>query len=183
MCEVPARVQRHAQCPLVAEPVPEILPLLFGQIVDRFDPLGGQLRQFDPVGQDRPKCHQVGVDAGVWLGVGVLGAEELPRMLGGKGFDGVDVLAAGVEPMPDGALGVLVGEPAPHGQQDGRGGVVLRRNQLQGRALVRQLRTGRVGYSGFDRLDHGKSRPVGLRRGRGVVDRGDGGEGVGHRDS
>ena len=63
-------------------------------------------------------CQNVDtVDTRVRLHVGVGRAEQLARVLGGHGLDGVDVLAAGVEPVPDGALRVLVGQPAAHGEQ------------------------------------------------------------------
>ena len=119
----------------------------------------GQLGQLDPVGQDRPEGDQVGVDAGVRLGVGVLGAEQLAGVLGGERLDGVDVLAAGVEAVPDGALGVLVGQPGAHGQQHGGRGVVLRGDQLERGALVGQLGAGGVGDPGLDGLDHRRARP------------------------
>ena len=73
-------------------------------------PSVGELGQLDAVGEDRPEGDQVGVDAGVRLGVGVLGAEQLAGVLGGERLDGVDVLAAGVEAVADGALGVLVAD-------------------------------------------------------------------------
>ena len=85
-----------------------------------FTPAIGQLGQLDPIGEDGPEGDQVRVDAGVRLGVGVFGAEEFAGMLGGDRLDGVDVLAAGVEAVPDGALGVLVGQPAAHREQHGR---------------------------------------------------------------
>ena len=141
----------------------------------------GQLRGLDPVGQDRPERHQVGVDAGVRLGVGVLGAEQFAGVLGGQRLDGVDVLAAGVEAVSDGALGVLVRQPGAHGQQHGRRGVVLRGDELQRAALVGQLLPGRLGHPGFDALDHLQGGPIGLRFGSGVVDRGRTSESVGHK--
>ena len=87
----------------------QLLPLLFGQIVDSLCAQSSQLRQLDPVGEDGPKGHQIGVDSGVRLGVGVFGAEQFPRVLGCDRLDRVDVLAAGIEAMSDGPLGVLVG--------------------------------------------------------------------------
>ena len=120
MSEVPARVERHAERSLITELAPQRLPLLLAQIVDAFHALRVQLRQLDPVGQDGPVSNQIRVDAGVWLGVRVLRAEELTRVLGSDRLDRVDVLTAGVKAMPDGSLGVLVGQPAAHGQQYGR---------------------------------------------------------------
>ena len=92
--------------------------------------------RLDPLGEDGPEGDQVGVDARVRLDVGVRGAEQLAGVLGGERLDGVDVLAAGVEAAADGALGVLVAEPVAHGQQHGRGGVVLAGDQLERLALV-----------------------------------------------
>ena len=181
--EVAAGVQRHAQRPLVAELVPQGLPLLLGHVVDALEAELGQLRGLDPVGQDRPERHQVRVDAGVRLGVGVLGAEQLAGVFGGQFLDGVDVLAAGVEAVSDGALGVLVRQPGAHGQQHGRRGVVLRGDELQRAALVGQLLPGRLGHPGFDALDHLQGGPIGLRFGAGVVDRGRTSESVGHESA
>ena len=82
------------------------------------------------------------------LRVGVLGAEQLARVLGGERLDGVDVLAAGVEAVTDGALGVLVAEPGAHRQQDGGGRVVLARDQLQRGPLVGEFGPGGVGDAG-----------------------------------
>ena len=115
--EVPARVQRHAHQPLVAQLGAQLLPVRFGEVVDVLDARLGQARRLDPGGQDGPVRNEVGVDARVRLHVGVGRAEQLAGVLGGHGLDGVDVLAAGVEPVPDGALRVLVGQPAAHGEQ------------------------------------------------------------------
>ena len=170
--QVAAGVQGHAEQPLVAELAAQLLPVGLGQLVDvlRAEPL--QLGRLDAVGQDRPERDQVGVDAGVRLRIGVRRPEQLAGMLGGDRLDGVDVLAAGVEPVADRALGVLVAEPGAHRQQHGRRGVVLARDQLQRRALVGQLLTGRVGDAGFDRGDHLEDGVVGTGGGLG--------EGVGH---
>ena len=116
-----------------------------------------QRRALDPVGEDRPERDQVGVDAGVRLGVGVRRPEQLARVLGGERLDGVDVLAAGVEAVADRALGVLVGEPGAHRQQHRRRGVVLAGDQLERGALV-----GELGACGLG--DHG-ARPTRSPRG------------------
>ena len=181
--QVAACVERHAQRPLVAELAPQRLPLVLGQIVDALHaPVLGQRRSLDPVGEDGPEGDQVGVDAGVRLGVRVLGPEQLAGVLGGQRLDGVDVLAAGVEAVPDGALGVLVGQPGAHGQQHGGGGVVLRGDQLERGALVGQLGPGRVGDPGLHLPDDRERRAVCLRRGCAVVHGGVGrGEDIGHR--
>ena len=151
--EVAAGVQRHAQQALVAELVAQRLPVLLAQLVDV---LGAELLQgrgLDAVGEDRPEGDQVGVDARVRLDVGVRRPEQLARVLGRDRLDGVDVLAAGVEPVPDRALGVLVAEPGAHGQQHRRRGVVLAGDQLERGPLVGQLLAGRIRDAGFDRGD------------------------------
>ena len=160
--QVAARVQAHAEQPLVAELAPQLLPVGLAQLVDvlRAELLeGGRL---DPVGEDRPEGDEVGVDARMRLCVGVLGTEKLAGVLRGERFHGVDVLAAGVEAVPDRALGVLVGEPGAHGEQDGRGGVVLRRDQLERGALVSQLLTCGLRHTRLDRRDHLQRPVVGL---------------------
>ena len=159
--EVAAGVQGHAEQPLVAELVTQRLPVGLGQVVDV---PRAQLRQrgrLDPVGEDRPEGDQVGVDAGVRLGVGVLRTEQLAGVLGGERLDGVDVLAAGVEAVADGALGVLVAEPGAHGEQHGGRGVVLACDQLQRAALVGQLLAGGVGDPRLDRGDDLEGLAVG----------------------
>ena len=185
--EVAARVERHAQRALVAELVAQRLPLLLAHVVDVLEAGLGELGPLDPVRQDRPEGHEVGVDARVRLDVRVLGAEELAGVLGRDRLDLVDVLAAGVEAVPDRALGVLVRQPRAHGQQDGRGGVVLGGDELERGALVGELGPGGGGDARLHRGDHVERRAVGLRRGPAQVGRrgrvgldGGGGEGVGH---
>src|SRR5690349_8198887 len=90
------------------------------------------------------------VDAGVRLDVGVRRSEELAGVLGRHGLDGVDVLAAGVEPVADGALGVLVAEPGAHGQEHCGRGVVLARDELEGGSLVGELLPSRLGDARLD---------------------------------
>jgi hypothetical protein len=109
----------------------------------------------------------VRVDAGVRLRVGVLAPEERTGVFRSQGLDRVDVLAAGIEAVADGALGVLVTQPGAHREQHGGGGVVLTRDELQGSALVVELRTGGLGDSRLDRGDHLQSRPVGGARSAG----------------
>ena len=145
------------------------LPVGLGQVVDV---LGAQVRQsrtLDAGRQDRPVGHQVGVDARVRLGVGVGRTEQFAGVLGGQRLDGVDVLAGGVEPVPDGALGVLVGEPGAHGQQHGRRGVVLAGDQLERIPLIGKLFAGGGGDARLDGLDHLQRGAVGLARGVGVL--------------
>ena len=73
------------------------------------------------------------------LHVGVLGAEELARLLGGQALDGVDVVAAGVEAVVRVAFGVLVGEQVAHRQLGGQRRVVLAGDELEIGPLVRQF--------------------------------------------
>ena len=84
-------------------------------------------------------------------------------------LDGVDVLAAGVEPVADRALGVLVAEPGAHRQQHRRRGVVLAGDQLERAALVGELLAGGLGDPRLDRRDHLERRVV---RGRGGLGQG-----------
>ena len=116
-------------------------------------PALGQAGRLDAGGEDRPERDEVGVDARVRLHVGVRGAEQLAGVLGGQRLDGVDVLAAGVEPVPDRALGVLVGEPGAHRQQHRGRGVVLAGDQLERIPLVGELFAGGGGDAGFDGAD------------------------------
>ena len=109
--------------------------------------------RLDAVREDRPERDEVGVDAGVRLGVGVRRAEQLAGVLGRERLHRVDVLAAGVEAVADRALGVLVGEPGAHRQQHGRRGVVLRRDQLERAALVGELGACGLRHTGLDRGD------------------------------
>src|ERR1019366_6527039 len=143
--EVATGVEGHAEYPLPAQLVAQDGPVVFAEVVDVAGLRAAQCRCLDPLGEDCPERDQVGVDAGVRLQVGVRGAEQGAGVLGGDGLDRVDLLAAGVEPVPDGALGVLVAEPVPHGQQRGGGGVVLARDELEGAALGGQLAGDRFG--------------------------------------
>jgi hypothetical protein len=118
--QVAAGVERHAEGPLVAEGASQGRPGLVIEVVDVAGAGAGERRRLDAVGEDRPERHQVGVDARVRLDVGVGCPEERLGVVGSERFDGVDVLAPGVEAVPDRALGVLVAEPATHGQQHGR---------------------------------------------------------------
>ena len=138
----------------------------------------GQAGRLDPGGQDRPVRDEVGVDAGVWLDVGVRRTEQLLGVLGGYRLDGVDVLAAGVEAVPDGALGVLVGEPGAHGEQHRGRGVVLAGDQLQRISLIGKLFARRGGDARFDRFDDLQDVSVGGARGVGVLGAGSGGGGT-----
>ena len=164
--EVAAGVQRHAQQPLVAELGAQRLPVGLREVVDVLGAEFGEAWRLDAGGQDGPERDQVGVDARVRLDVRVRRTEQLAGVLGGHRLHGVDVLAAGVEAVPDGALGVLVGEPVAHGQQHGRRGVVLAGDQLERITLIRKLFARGGGDSRFDGLHHLERRAE--RRGRGV---------------
>ena len=156
--EVAAGVEAHAQQTLGAEAAAQVLPVLLRQVVDGPGAQLGQAGGLDAVRQDRPVADEVGVDARVGLDVGVVGAEELLGVPGRDGLDRVDVAAAGVEAVPDGALGILVGEPRAHGEQRRERGVVLRRDELQRVALIGQLLAdglGDGGLGGLDDLEHG----------------------------
>ena len=179
MGEVAARVQRHAEQPLVAQLAAQLLPVRFGEVVDVLDAVFGERGRLDAGGQDRPVRNEVGVDARVRLHVGVGRAEQLAGVLGGHGFDGVDVLAAGVEPVPDGALRVLVGQPAAHGEQRRRGRVILAGDQLERITLVGKLFARRRRDARLDGLDDLQYRAVGGACGIGVLGTGSGGGGRG----
>ena len=72
----------------------------------------------------------IGRAAGVALHVDVLGAEEFLRPPAGQVLDLVDVLLPAVVPLARVSFGVLVGQDGPHGFQDGRRDVVLRRDEF-----------------------------------------------------
>ncbi len=167
--EVAAGVEGHAEHPLVAERPAQRLPVGLGQVVDVLGAELGQARLLDPGGQDRPERDQVGVDARVRLDVGVRGAEQRLGVVGGELLDGVDVLAAGVEAVPDRALGVLVREPVAHRQQHGRRGVVLAGDQLERGALVGELLPDRLRDARLDGADDLERGAVGGADGVGGV--------------
>jgi hypothetical protein len=115
--QVPARIQRHAEQPLVAQLGAQPFPVLLGQVVDVLGAGLGQAGRFDAGGQDRPVRNEVGVAARVTLHIRMRCTEQFAGVLGGHPLHRVDVLAARVEPVPDPALGVLVGKPGAYGQQ------------------------------------------------------------------
>ena len=116
MGEVATGVEGHADHALVTEGVTELLPAVVVEVVDAGDRGAGQRGGLDPLRQDSPERHQVGVDPRMRLHVGMVGPEERPGAIGGQLFDGVDVAAAGVHPSADRPFGVLVAEPVAHGQ-------------------------------------------------------------------
>ena len=151
--QVAAGVEAHAEQALVAQLAAQLLPVGVGELVDVLRLCLLEPGTLDAVRQDRPERHQVGVDARVRLHVGVLGAEQLAGVLGGDRLDGVDVLAAGVEAVTHGALGVLVAEPGAHRHQHGRRGVVLAGDELERGTLVGELGAGRLGDPRLHRGD------------------------------
>ena len=172
--QVAARVQGHAERALVAERLAQVLPVRVGEVVDVLRAGLRQGRRLDALREDRPEGDEVRVDARVRLDVRVRRAEQRLGVVGGGLLDGVDVLAAGVEPVPDRALGVLVRQPGAHRQQDGGRGVVLAGDQLQRGALVGQLAADRAGDGRLDGVDHLERVAVGGGRGGRV-------EGEGHQ--
>ncbi|MNG84276.1 hypothetical protein D3C79_430110 [compost metagenome] len=92
----------------------------------------GQAHAQDGVtGLQQSQVHgAVGRRAGVWLNVGVVGAEQLLGALDGQRLDLVYVLAATVVALARVAFGVLVGQAAALGLHDALAGVVLRGDQL-----------------------------------------------------
>ena len=159
--QVPAGVEGHAEHPLVAEGEAQARPVLVAEVVDVLGAGVGEGGRLDPVGEHGPEGDQVGVDAGVRLDVRVGGAEEGFGMVGGELLDGVDVLATGVEAVADRALGVLVGEPRAHGEEDRRRGVVLAGDELQRAALVGQLGADGTRDGRLDRADDIQRAAVG----------------------
>ena len=168
--EVAAGVERHAEGALIAERSAQLLPVGVAEVVDVLDTVFGQGGGLDPLRQNRPEGNEVGVDARVRLHVGVGRAEQGLGVVRRGLLDGVDVLATGVEPVTDGAFGVLVGHPGAHRQQRGGRRVVLAGDQLERLALVVQLRSDGGGDRRFDRADHLQRGPIG-GAGGGAVER------------
>ena len=164
MGQVTAGVERHAQRPLVAQGEAELLPVGVGQVVDVRRPQLGERRRLDALGEDRPERDQVGVDARVRLNVRVGRTEQRLGVVDGRLLDDVDVLASGVEPVTDRALGVLVRQPRTHRQQRRRGRVVLAGDQLQRLALIGQLLADRGRHRRLDGADHIERTPIGSGR-------------------
>ncbi len=167
--EVAASVEGHAEGALAAELQAELVPVGVGEVVDVLRAQGVETGQLDVLREDRPVGDEVRVDARVWLDVRVGGTEQLAGVLDGPRLDDVDDLAARVEAVADGALGVLVGEPVPHGEERGHRGVVLGRDELQLAPLVRELSTDSSGDHGVDGLDDRERAAVGVVGGSGDV--------------
>ncbi|MNM49766.1 hypothetical protein D3C81_607770 [compost metagenome] len=72
----------------------------------------------------------VGRGAGVWLDVGVIGAEQLLGAVDGQLLDFIHMLATAVVALARVAFGVFVGQAAALGLHDALAGVVLRGDQL-----------------------------------------------------
>jgi hypothetical protein len=152
--EVTAGVVVHAEQPLVQELVPERLPVGVGDVGHVLLAKLRQPRPLDGGGEDREERDQVGVGAGVWLHVHVLGAEQLAAEVGGLTLDRVDVVAPGVEAVPRIPLGVLVGQQVALRQLHRDGAEVLAGDQLQVGPLVAQLLDDRVGDGRRHAGDH-----------------------------
>jgi hypothetical protein len=78
----------------------------------------------------------VGLGAGVGLDVGVFGAEQLFGAVAGEVFDDVGELAAAVVAAAGVAFGVLVGEDAAGGFEDGFGGEVFAGDEFEAGMLA-----------------------------------------------
>ncbi len=148
MGQVAPRGEIHAQQPLVAQSLPDGIPL-FG--VSLYQSAGtsasgpsapedlGHLGELDPGPQDGPEGHEIGVGAAVRLGIGVGRAEELARPLVGQVLDRVDVVTPGIEPMMRNPLGVLVGQEVGHGALGRQRREVFAGDHLDVAPLVGQL--------------------------------------------
>jgi hypothetical protein len=121
---------------LVAEGPAELSPAAVVELVHVGHRSSSKRRGLDPLRQQGPERHEVGVDARMRLYVGMVGTEERPGALGRQLFHDVDVAAAGVHPPPDGPFGILVAEPVAHRQKYRRRGIVLAGDQLERAALV-----------------------------------------------
>jgi len=97
--------------------------------------------------EHREVHRHVGLGPAVGLDIGVLGREQLLGPVAGQVLDGVHVHAAAVVAPARVALGVLVGEVAAHGREDGQGGVVLAGDQFKVLSLALDFQ--------FDGLEHG----------------------------
>ena len=83
----------------------------------------------------------IGLRAGVWLNVGVAGAEQLLGTVDGQLLDHIDVLAASIVTLARVAFGVLVGQFGPLGLHHLGAGVVFRGDQLDMVFLALRLAT------------------------------------------
>ena len=148
---------------LIAELLAQLVPVGVGQIVDVLGLVRGEERRLDPLGEDRPERDQVGVDPRMGLHVRVVGAEQRLGVVRRQSLDLVDVLATGIEAMAGRALGVLVAEPVPHGEQHRGRCVVLRSDQFELAALVGELTPDVLGDRRFRCGDHVECGPVHVR--------------------
>ena len=98
--------------------------------------------------QKRGVDGQIRLRAAVRLDVDGLAAEERLGALDRDALDLVDDLAAAVITLAGQTLGVFVGQNAPHAGDDGRGGDVLRGDQLEVALLAAQLLRGQLGDLG-----------------------------------
>lgn len=144
--QVAAGVVVHPEQALADHQCAQLRPLLVGERggVLAAEPLDDAC--LDPGGEHREEGDKVGVGTGVRLDVGVRRGEQLARQRPGVRLDGVHVVAAGVEPVTAGALGVLVGQQVAVGQLHSERAVVLTRDELDVGPLVDQLLQDRVGH-------------------------------------
>ena len=161
MGEVAASVERQANHALVPEGSAQLFPVGLGEVIDALGVVRSQERLLDPVGEDRPERHEVGVDARVRLHIGVIGVEQRLGVVSGERLDLVDELASGVVAHVGRALGVLVAEPVAHGEQHGGRCVVLAGDQLELAALIPKFSANVVGHVWLDCGDHVERSPVG----------------------
>ncbi len=155
--EVAPRGEIHAQQPLIAQPLADLVPLGGRQLVpvpgsQGTGPLGcqelGHGGQLDARSEDGPEGDEVGIRAAVRLGIGVRRAEELAGPLVRQVLDRIDVVAAGVESVVGNPFGVLVGQQVGHGALGRQRRIVFAGDQLDVAPLVGQLLDDRPGDLG-----------------------------------
>ena len=86
--------------------------------------------------EDRGVGGLIGLRTGVGLHVGVLGVEELFGAVAGEVLDDVGEFAAAVVALAGVAFGVLVGEDAAGGFEDGFGGEIFAGDQFEAGVLA-----------------------------------------------
>ena len=117
---------------------------------------GADLREagaLDSGGQNGPVGDQVGVGARVGLHVCVICAKNIHSQGCRQAFDGVDVVAAGVEAVEGVALGVLVCKQVRLCKLNRQGRKILAGDHLEVASLVRQLGNDAAGDIRRDRCD------------------------------
>ena len=114
--EVAAGAEGEAHQFLVEHEVADLFVFIWGELVDGFfaEPFDGGV--LDAVGEDGPGGDEVGVGTGVGLNVGGIAAKELLQFLLGEVFNGVDVVATGIETVVGISFGIFIGEQIAHRQ-------------------------------------------------------------------